>query len=472
MKNKLNILIVDDEPRVVEEIKEFLRSIKYTVFSAGKPSEAFVVLEKNKVDIIILDIRLPEMSGLKVLEKIKKKNPDIEVIMVSGHGDMNTVIEAMRLGATDYFAKPFRLVDIQNAIKRTQRFIALTQKIKMMESGLDLLSKKLLENIGSQLLGDSAAMNNMTSMMNKVAQTDNTSVLILGESGTGKELVAHGIHYMSNRSKNTFYSVNCSAIPESLFESEFFGHKKGSFTGANEDKKGWFEIANGGTLFLDEISDMPLGQQAKLLRVLEERKVSKVGSRETIDVDVRVIAASNKNLEELTEKNKFRLDLFHRLSIFVVEAPSLRERKEDIPLLANYFLSMYAARMNKQIEGVSDESMKLLSQHPFPGNVRELRNVIERAVILCEGNQLEIEHFKLHIKNDNNGNDTALPQKKITQNQPEELIEDDNYNLEVFEKKLIQKALDKAAGNKAKAAMLLHITWQALDRRMKKYGLE
>jgi len=469
MKSKLNILIVDDEPRVVEEIKEFLKSIKYTVFSANKPSEAFVVLEKNKVDIVILDIRLPEMSGLEVLEKIKKKNPDIEVIMVSGHGDMNTVIEAMRLGATDYFAKPFRLVDIQNAIKRTQRFIALTQKIKMMESGLDLLSKKLLENIGSQLLGESPAMRNMTSMMNKVAQTDNTSVLILGESGTGKELVAHGIHYMSKRSKNTFYSVNCSAIPESLFESEFFGHKKGSFTGANEDKKGWFEIANGGTLFLDEISDMPLGQQAKLLRVLEERKVSKVGSRETIDVDVRVIAASNKDLEALTEKNKFRLDLFHRLSIFVVEAPSLRERKEDIPLLANYFLNMYAARMNKQITGVSDEAMILLKQHPFPGNVRELRNVIERAVILCEGNQLEVEHFKLHTKN---GNGINLSGNESTQNHTEELIEDDNYNLEVFEKKLIQKALNKTGGNKAKAAMLLHITWQALDRRMKKFGLE
>jgi DNA-binding NtrC family response regulator len=307
MESKLSVLIVDDEARVVEEIKEFLKRKKYQVFSASTPSQAFAQIEKQVIDIVILDVRLPEMSGLEVLEKIKAQNQYIEVIMISGHGDMNTVIEAMRRGATDYFAKPFRLVDIQNAITRTQRFIDLNRKLKVMETGLDRLSKQLLENIGSQLLGKSKAMKHLTAMMAKVAHTDDTSVLILGESGTGKELVAHGIHYLSDRNKKTFYSVNCSAIPESLFESEFFGHKKGAFTGATEDKKGWFEIADGGTLFLDEISDMPLGQQAKLLRVLEERKVSKVGSRETVTVDVRVIAASNKNLEELTEKNKFRL---------------------------------------------------------------------------------------------------------------------------------------------------------------------
>ena len=470
METKISILVIDDEPRLVEEITEFLKARKYKTYSAGTPSGAFSILNSNSIDIVILDVRLPEMSGLEVLDKIKSKNPDIEVIMISGHGDMNTVIEAMRQGATDYFAKPFRLVDIQNAIHRTQRFIKLNRKLRMMESGLDLLSKKLLENIGSQLLGESPAMKNLTSMMNKVAQTDNTSVLILGESGTGKELVAHGIHYMSERNKNTFYSVNCSAIPESLFESEFFGHKKGSFTGANEDKKGWFEIANGGTLFLDEISDMPLGQQAKLLRVLEERKVSKVGSRNTIDVDVRVIAASNKNLEKLTEQNKFRLDLFHRLSIFVIDVPSLRERKDDIPLLVKYFLNMYATKMDKAIINISPEAMHLLKNYQFPGNVRELRNVIERAVILCEGSQLEKDHFKLSANNHiNNG---GSKQEQATSHDDFNIINDEDYNLENFEKKLIQKALEKANNKKAKAASLLHITWQALDRRMKKFGLE
>lgn len=472
MESKLTVLIVDDEARVIDEIKEFLKSKSYQVLSASKPSEAFALIEKNSIDIVILDIRLPEMSGLEVLEKIKGKNPYIEVIMISGHGDMNTVIEAMRRGATDYFAKPFRLVDIQNAITRTQRFIDLNRKLKVMESGLDRLSKQLLENIGSQLLGKSKAMKHLTAMMTKVAHTDDTSVLILGESGTGKELVAHGIHYMSERNKNTFYSVNCSAIPESLFESEFFGHKKGAFTGATEDKKGWFEIADGGTLFLDEISDMPLGQQAKLLRVLEERKVSKVGSRETVTVDVRVIAASNKNLEELTTQNKFRLDLFHRLSIFVIDVPSLRERKEDIPILTDYFLKMYATKHNDKVKGISDEAMELLTGHNFPGNVRELRNMVQRAVIMCEGDQLLPEHFTIarHLSNGLNQQKTDITPK--ADNHTETTEETDDFNLESNEKRLILRAIQKAEGNKAKAASLLHITWQALDRRMKKFGLE
>jgi len=242
------------------------------------------------------------MDGLEVLLKIKSEYPEIEVIMISGHGDMDTVIQAMRNGATDYFAKPFRLFDINNAIMRTQRYIELNNKLKTAQKSVDLLSEKLLKSIGTQLLGNSNSMKVLISMMNKVAKSNNTSVLILGESGTGKELVAHGIHQLSQRSNNMFYSVNCSAIPESLFESEFFGHKKGSFTGAIDDKAGWFEIADNGTLFLDEISDMPIGQQAKLLRVLEERKVSKVGSRDSKQVDVRVIAASNTNLEKLASE--------------------------------------------------------------------------------------------------------------------------------------------------------------------------
>jgi len=472
MESKLSVLIVDDEARVVDEIKEFLKSKKYQVFSASSPSQAFVLLEKNTIDIVILDIRLPEMSGLEVLEKIKAQNQYIEVIMISGHGDMNTVIEAMRRGATDYFAKPFRLADIQNAITRTQRFIELNRKLKVMQTGLDRLSKQLLENIGSQLLGKSKAMKHLTAMMTKVAHTDDTSVLILGESGTGKELVAHGIHYMSERNKNTFYSVNCSAIPESLFESEFFGHKKGAFTGATEDKKGWFEIADGGTLFLDEISDMPLGQQAKLLRVLEERKVSKVGSRETVTVDVRVIAASNKNLEELTEKNKFRLDLFHRLSIFVIDVPSLRERMEDVPILADYFLKMYATKHNDKVKCISNEAMDLLINHDFPGNVRELRNLIQRAVIMCEGNELLPEHFKISRKNSNENNHELSSQTSQSLDSLEREGDNEDFDLESNEKKLILRALEKAEGNKAKAAALLRITWQALDRRMKKFGLE
>ena len=462
MKN-LNILVLDDEQRIIDEIQEFLINRKYKVFTALRPSEAFPILEKQKIDIVILDIKLPEMDGLQVLEKIKSDYPnEIEVIMISGHGDMSTVIEAMRKGATDYFPKPFRLIDINNAIMRTQRFIELNKKLISATSGLKLLSKKLSEQIGCQLLGNSPAMANMASMMIKVAHTDNTSVLILGDSGTGKELVANGIHFLSNRARQTFYSVNCSAIPESLFESEFFGHVKGAFTGADSNKEGWFEIADKGTLFLDEISDMPLSQQAKLLRVLEDRKVSKVGSRVSKKVDVRVIAASNKDLEKLTTKNKFRLDLFHRLSIFEIEIAPLSERREDIPVLVNTFIDQFNRQMGKKVRQTDMKVLDLFYNYSFPGNIRELKNMVERAVILCDGDTLKLEHFKIGENK----------QEEIISTGNKENTEPVTYDLEENIKLLILKAMERTGNNKSKAAKLLNITWQALDRRAKKYGLD
>lgn len=459
---KLNILVVDDEIRLLQELEEFLSNKKYQIFKALKPSIAFSLLIKQKIDIVILDIKLPEMSGIEVLKIIKKDYPEIEVIMVSGHGDMTTVIEAMRFGAVDYFPKPFRLLDINNAIARTKRFIKLTKELKESKSDVNLLSKRLFENIGVQILGNSKEVKELISMMTKVSRTDNTSVLVLGESGTGKELVAHGVHYLSKRNKQTFYSVNCSAVPESLFESEFFGHKKGSFTGATDDKDGWFEIADKGTLFLDEISDMPIGQQAKLLRVLEERKVNKIGSRQSKTIDVRVIAASNKDLEEMAMEQKFRLDLFHRLSIFVIEIPPLRERKGDIPILLDYYLKLYSKQMNSTVKSFAPNVLETLLNYSFPGNVRELKNIVERAVILSEETCLQMKHFRF------NNNDIS---------KEEELINSDNStncNLDLDEniKLLIEKALLKTQDNKSKAAELLNITWQSLDRRMKKYRLD
>lgn len=460
---KLNILLVDDEIRLLQEIEEFLSNKKYKIFKAIKPSEAFAILDKHHIDIVILDIRLPEMSGIEVLKKIKETHSEIEVIMVSGHGDMSTVIEAMRFGATDYFPKPFRLVDINNAIVRTKRFIELTRELKQTKSDLNLLSRKLIETIGVQILGDSKGVQNLVSMMTKVARTNNTSVLVLGESGTGKELVAHGIHYLSKRNKQTFYSVNCSAIPESLFESEFFGHKKGAFTGAIEDKEGWFEIADKGSLFLDEISDMPLGQQAKLLRILEERKVNKIGSRQSRNVDVRVIAASNKNLEEMAQNNKFRLDLFHRLSIFVIEIPPLRDRKEDIPILLDYYMKFYAKQMDSKVSSIDYEVVKMLTNYSFPGNIRELKNMVERAVILCEEPVLTLNYFRLNRSGKNNLDETTNSSNALGTG---------NFDLEDNVKALIIRALEKTNNNKSKAAELLNITWQALDRRIKKHGIE
>ncbi|MCK4406998.1 MAG: sigma-54-dependent Fis family transcriptional regulator [Bacteroidales bacterium] len=455
---KINILVLDDEKRVRDEIEEFLLGNNYKVSTAGLPSQAFDILKQNEIDIAILDIKLPEMNGLSVLKEIKKQYPEIEVIMISGHGDMNSVIDAMRLGASDFFQKPFRLIEVNNAIERTKKFITLNQKLKEAEQNYSLLSKELYENIGQRLLGNSSALNNVIDLMTKVAKTDTTSVLITGESGTGKELVARGIHYLSSRNKHYFHSVNCSAIPESLFESEFFGHKKGAFTGATEDKSGWFEIANKGTLFLDEVSDMPMNQQAKLLRVLEEKKIIRVGSHKSVDVDVRVIAASNQNLEKMSNERKFRFDLYHRLCSFIIHIPPLRERKEDIPLLLNYFIKNYSKKMAKPIKNIDKDILKELTGYSFPGNIRELKNMIERAMILCDDDNLSLKHFQIISKNNLAKNQNI--------NATDEILD-----IELVEHKLITKALEKANNNKSKAAALLNISWQSLDRRMKKYGI-
>jgi len=456
MKN-LSVLILDDEQRVRDEIEEFLIGNQFPVFKAELPSQAFKIFNKENIDIAIVDIKLPEMDGIKVLKKIKEKYPHIEVIMISGHGDMQSVIEAMRLGATDYFQKPFRLLDINNAIERTKRFISLNKKLKDAESSVSLLSKEIQENVGHRLLGKSLAIKNIVNLMTKVARTDNTAVLITGESGTGKELVARGIHFLGNRRKNYFHSVNCSAIPETLFESEFFGHKKGSFTGATEDKPGWFEISNKGTLFLDEISDMPINQQAKLLRVLEDKKVSKVGSRTAIDVDVRVIAASNRDIENMSEEDQFRFDLYHRLSSFIIHIPPLRERREDIPVLLNYFITDFSDKMALSLKSIDPRIEKELIRYDFPGNIRELKNIVERALILCEEGVLSMDHFILNPK--------KMSKKQVV------IQEETSLDLEQTERSLIIKALEKSGNNKAKAAALLKISWQSLDRRMKKFGI-
>lgn len=455
----LRILVVDDEVRMREEIGEYLRKRSYEVQTAPHPGEATRLLQHYDFDIAIVDIKLPGISGLELLKIIREAHPQVEVIMISGHGDMQSVIEAMRLGAIDFFQKPFRLIELNQALQRTRRFIEISQQLRQTRSSLNLLSSQFRQHNGSAMIGSSEAIQNVTSLMEKVASTDHTSVLITGESGTGKELVAMGIHLLSSRKNNLFHSVNCSAVSESLFESEFFGHKKGAFTGANEDRQGWFEVASGGTLFLDEIGDLPLGQQAKLLRALEERKIRRVGGHHEISVDVRVIAASNQPLEEMVSEKKFRADLYHRMSTFVIHLPPLRERAEDIGPIANHFTALYARSMNKNIAGISPTALQLLKQYPFPGNIRELRNMIERAVILCDGHYLETTHLAI----------SATPQFP---SQETKTLEETSLDLDQVEKETILKALQRAGGNKTTAARLLNITWQTLDRRLQKHGLK
>jgi len=452
---RLKILVVDDEKRVRDELDEFLTANNYIVFQAALPSHIFEIINKNNIDIMILDIRLPEMDGLEVLDKVKKSYPSLEVIMITGHGEMNSVIQAMRSGASDYLTKPFRLADVEYAIERTQKFIRLNKKLRDVEFNYQLLSKGFNENKGYQIVGNSLKMKAVIDLMGKIALSDDTTVLITGESGTGKEVVARGIHYLSKRKESYFYSVNISSIPDCLFESELFGHKKGSFTGAVEDKKGWFEIANHSTLFLDEISEMDTKLQAKLLRVLEERKIVRVGSYKEIPIDVRIIAASNKDIEELIRDNRLRKDLYHRLNAFRIHIPPLRERIEDIPILLESFIRFYSGRVKKPINKIDKNIIRNLIGYDFPGNVRELKNMAERAIILCEGDKLHLRHFPINSDN--------LLQKK----EKEEI-----FDLEIIEKNIIKKALEKTNYNRLKACRLLNLSWQALDRRIKKYGLK
>lgn len=455
--NPISILVLDDEKRVREEISEFLVKNGNLVFEASTPEEAFEMLESHQIDVAIVDIKLPQISGLEVLKSIKESGHQTEVIMISGHGDMSSVIEAMRLGAIDFFPKPFRLSEITFAIQRSKRYIDLNRQLEVVSSSVRLLSERLNLGAGDPVMvGKSNVMNQILELMHKVSKTDNTSVLITGESGTGKELVAHGIHRLSNRNRFLFHSVNCSAISDSLFESEFFGHRRGSFTGSIEDRKGWFEAAHKGTLFLDEIGDMPLSQQAKILRVLEDRKINPVGSQKSIEIDVRVIAASNQTLEKMAEEKQFRLDLYHRLSTFIIHLPPLRERTEDIPLIYRYFIDHFSTAMGKRINRISNEAEDLLLNYSYPGNIRELKNMIERAMILCEGHELLPRHFP------------GISGRKVSliRKQQEEIMD-----LELAEQRLIEKALLKTGNNKSKAAALLNISWQSLDRRLKKFGI-
>jgi len=453
---KLNILIIDDERGILEDLSEYFENGENRIFTALKPSLAFDILQKNSIDIVILDINLPEMNGIEVLKKIKSEYEDIEVIMITGHGDTDTVIQALRADASDYISKPLRLMEIQSSIERTRRYRNLHLKFNRVKQNCSLLSSELQKQMGSSLIGDSESMKNMIDLVSKVASADNTSVLITGESGTGKELIARAIHLLSRRKDNYFYAVNCSAITETLFESELFGYQKGSFTGAIENKPGYFEVADHGTLFLDEIGDMSLPLQAKILRVLDDKKVRRVGSHKEIPVDVRIIAATNQDIKNMIDEKNFRLDLFHRLNSFEIHIPPLRERREDIPLLLEYFVKEFSVNMRKRVKKIDKKVYRELQLYEFPGNVRELRNLVERAIILCDRDTLELKNFP-----------TLIESGKLSTNETKS-----KYDLEANEIELIKEVLKITDNNKSRAAELLNITWNALDRRLKKYGID
>ena len=454
IQDKIKILILDDEKQFTEELSGFFNDSDYESIEANTPAAGMKIMESERIDILILDVRLPGVNGLDILKEVNARFPNIEVIIVSAHGDMDTVIKAMRLGAFDYLRKPFRYLDIRIAIERTQKFVQLKKQLRQTEERASLITKSLGEKIDRHFIGVSPQIIEVFEQAVTAANYPDVNVLITGESGTGKENIARIIHFSSSRKDHVFCAVNSSAITETLLESEFFGHKKGSFTGAITDKMGFFEVCNNGTLFLDEIADMPFALQAKILRATEEKVITRVGDTGVIKTDFRIVSATNHDLLNRVENRQFRLDLLHRLNTLHIHIPPLRERKEDIQPLLVHFVDLYAIKYNKPNFKLSGELLNALSRYEFPGNVRELRNMTERAVILCKGNLLGPADFMLQSCH-------PLPIAERTE----------TLCLKKNEINLIQQALKYSKYNIQEAADALGIHRDALSRKMKKYDI-
>lgn len=448
---QLSVLILDDEQNIADKVAKFLANHGYHAKAAYNPNQAFDVFKNEYVDILISDVMMPEMNGLDLLKKVKSLYPHIEVIMISAHGDMDMVIEAMHNGAVDFIKKPFGFLDIQMAIERTGKYLHLQNLLELAEDRNSLISMELEKGIDRNFIGTSQKIKSVLQTALKAGQDRDASILITGENGTGKEIIARIIHHGSDRQDLPFCTKNCSAVPDTLIESEFFGHQKGSFTDAKADKKGIFELAQGGSLFLDEIADMPVNLQAKLLRALEEKKIQRVGSNKEIEVDIRVISATNQNIDQLVDEKKFRIDLLHRINTITINIPPLRERIGDIEPLLFHFIEFFARRKNIPIPAVAPGVLDKLEAYSFPGNVRELKNMIERAMILSNENALTVSDFPIKDHN------KAL---KLHLN----LLDNELY--------LIRKALKETNYNQKKAALLLGLSRDALIRRMKKFNLK
>ncbi len=458
---KETILIVDDERLVRWSLQQKLEQWGYHVSVAEDGATALGRVQLDNPDLVTLDVRLPDMTGIEVLSELRKRNVQVPVIVITAFGIVDDAVRSLKLGAYDFIEKPINFEKLQNAIRnaletrRLRTEVARTHEIQRSEFSVD------------RIVGISTHILDVREMIKKLAGSEASTILIQGESGTGKDLVAHAIHYESGRRDRPFYAINCAAIPETLMESELFGHEKGAFTDARALKRGMFEMADGGTLFLDEISEMTLGMQAKLLRVLEGHAFRRVGGVKNITVDVRVIAASNRNLEEAVRSGRFRQDLYFRLAIIPVQLLPLREHKEDIPILLEHFISYYNQKFRKSIHGPTKEAEELLMKYDWPGNIRELRNAIERVMILAEGNRVASKYLPMRISE---GGMLALPAAGTDGNGTISLPPG-GMSLVDVERELIRRALEMARGNKTNAARLLRITRDTLRYKVKKYKL-
>jgi len=454
MKINYSILIIDDEQTQREVLKGYLDKKGYRTFTASSGNEGISFAKEEQIDIILSDFKMPDKTGLEVLEEVKKINPEISFVLMTAYGTIENAVKAMRLGAYDYLTKPVDLDELD----------LLLEKIienKNLKSEVNLLKQQLQEKFKiDSFISSSPKMQEVLSVASRAAESKAT-VLITGESGTGKEVLAKSIHYISQRKDNPFIAVNIPALPESLLESELFGHEKGAFTGADKFRTGRFELANKGTIFLDEIGDIPLNLQVKLLRVLQEHQIERLGSNESIDIDVRVIAATHQNLEQKIKDGTFREDLFYRLNVISIHIPPLRERKEDIAALIDHFIKKYSDENDKPKLEISKEAFDILMKYNYPGNVRELENIIERAVVLSRQNIITVNDLPQSVKGFKTEGDPILDEAKNLTEQ-----------VEALEKKLIYDALSKANGNQSLAGRMLGITERNLRYKMQKYGIK
>jgi two-component system response regulator PilR (NtrC family) len=456
---KSRVLVVDDEESIREFLDIMLRKEGYEVTCAEDGAKALDLIKKKTFDLVISDLQMPNLTGIELLRQVRDSYPDLLFMMITAFGTTETAVEAMKLGAYDYITKPFKIDEVRINIANALRS-------RNLEVENRTLKKELTKEYSFQnLVGNSDTMHRIYEMIKRVSQTP-TNVLVTGESGTGKEMVAKAIHFNGPLKDRPFVTVNCGAIPESLMESEMFGHKKGSFTGAIADKSGLFEVADTGTLFLDEVGELPLTIQVKLLRAIQERVIRRVGGTEDHKVEVRIIAATNRDLEDMVKKGTFRQDLFYRLNVINIRTPSLRERPEDIALLANHFLKKYNDRLNKTIGGISAEAMEMMKKYDYPGNVRELENIIERTVALEGGATILPESLPPFVNTPSGRKLASTHEIQIT----EEGLDLDKIMGQI-EKELLIKAIHTAGGVKKKAAKLLNITFRSMRYRVEKYSL-
>ena len=445
------ILVVDDEQLIRWSLAERLGQEGYTVVEAGTGKEALARMGPN-VDLVLLDYRLPDLDGLRILKQIKSSEPDVPVILLTAFSSIETAVEAMKQGAYHYANKPFNLDELVLVVQKALETTSLRREVRALRA-----SRSEPYAI-SRIVGESPAMQALKALLQRIASSPASTVLLTGESGTGKDLAAKVIHYNSDRAARPFMNITCSALPETLLESELFGHERGAFTDARQQKTGLLESADGGTVFLDEIGEMVPALQAKLLRFLEEKAFKRVGGAADIHVDVRIIAATNRDLDEAVRQGRFREDLYYRLNVMQIPLPPLREHAQDIPVLISYYVDQFNREFRKQVRGATDEAMELLRGYRWPGNIRELRNAVERAMLLADGPWLAPEHFPMSVARRGGARGFELP--------------DEGVSLDAVERDLVIQALNRTAWNHTKAAALLGLNRDQIRYRIEKFGLE